>query len=135
GVIVDWDRGMAASRALREYFGAILEERRRRPMDDLITDLSVAEIDGRTLSDDEIFAFLRLLLPAGVETTYRSSGNLLYALLSHPDQLAALFNNRSLVPQAIEEGLRWEPPILFLVRNAVQDREVCGTRIPAGAIV
>src|SRR5205814_5779617 len=51
------------------------------------------------------------------------------------DHLAALFDNRSLIPQAVEEGLRWEPPILFLLRNAVQNREVCGTRIPAGAIV
>jgi cytochrome P450 len=134
-ILVNPDRGKAAARALDEYFAGILEDRRRQPSDDLISDLSVAEVDGHTLSDEEIFAFLRLLLPAGVETTYRSSGNLLYALLLHPDQLRAVAADRSLVTPAIEEGLRWEPPILFLIRNAVRDAEVCGTTIPKGAIV
>jgi cytochrome P450 len=134
-VVVNWDRGIAASQALADYFGGVLEERRRQPGDDLITDLSVAEIDGQRLSDDEIFAFLRLLLPAGVETTYRSSGNLLYGLLTHPDQLAALDRDRSLIPRAIEEGLRWEPPILMLLRRATRDVDVCGTSIPRGALV
>jgi len=132
-VIVNWDRGIAASEALRAYFADVLEQRRRQPQDDLITDLSTAEIDGDRLSDDEIFAFLRLLLPAGIETTYRSLGNLLYALLSHPDQLAAVAGDHSLIPQAIEEGLRWEPPILFLIRQAVRDSELDGVPIPAGA--
>jgi len=133
--IVNPERGQAAARALDDYFAGVLADRRREPRDDMISDLSTAEVDGHRLSDEEIFAFLRMLLPAGIETTYRSSGNLLYALLTHPDQLAALFDDRSLVPQAIEEGLRWEPPILFLVRNAVQDREVCGIHIPTGAII
>jgi cytochrome P450 len=133
--IVNWERGQAAARALDEYFAGVVADRRRQPSDDLISDLTVAEVDGRTLSDDEIFAFLRLLLPAGIETTYRSSGNLLYALLTHPDQLVAVSGDRSLVAQAIEEGLRWEPPILFLLRNAVRDSDVCATTIPDGAIV
>jgi cytochrome P450 len=133
--IVNWDRAQAAARALDGYFGEVVADRRRSPSDDLISDLTVAEVDGHRLADEEIFAFLRLLLPAGIETTYRSSGNLLYALLTHPDQLAKAVADRSLVPQAIEEGLRWEPPILFLLRNAVRDREVCGVAIPAGAIV
>jgi cytochrome P450 len=133
--IVNWERGQAAARALDAYFAGVLADRRREPRDDLISDLSVAEFDGHTLRDEEIFAFLRLLLPAGIETTYRSSGNLLYALLTHPDQLAAVSGDRSLVQRAIEEGLRWEPPILFLLRNAVQEVEVCGTKIPEGAIV
>jgi len=133
--LANWERAQTAARALDEYFGAVLADRRREPRDDLISDLSVTEFDGHRLSDDEIFGFLRLLLPAGIETTYRSSGNLLYALLSHPDQLAAVAADRSLVPQAIEEGLRWEPPILFLLRNAVQERDVCGMTLPAGAVV
>jgi len=133
--LANWERAQTAARALDEYFGAVLADRRREPRDDLISDLSVTEFDGHRLSDDEIFGFLRLLLPAGIETTYRSSGNLLYALLSHPDQLAAVTADRSLVPQAIEEGLRWEPPILFLLRNAVQERDVCGMTLPAGAVV
>jgi cytochrome P450 len=133
--LANWERAQAAARALDGYFGAVVADRRREPRDDLISDLSVTEFDGHRLSDEEIFGFLRLLLPAGIETTYRSSGNLLYALLTHTEQLAAVTGDRSLIPQAIEEGLRWEPPILFLLRNAVQDREVCGTAIPAGAVV
>ncbi|MBV9933807.1 MAG: cytochrome P450, partial [Actinobacteria bacterium] len=134
-VFVNWDRGIAASHALRDYFKSLLDDRRREPRDDLITELSQAEVDGHRLTDDEIFAFLRLLLPAGVETTYRSSGNLLYGLLTHPDQLDALLADRSLMGQAIEEGLRWEPPIITVIRKAVRDTEVEGVRIPAGAIV
>jgi cytochrome P450 len=133
--IVNPERGRAAARALDDYFGAILDERRRQPRDDLISDLAQAEMDGERLSDREIFGFLRILLPAGVETTYRSSGNLLYALLNHPEQLDALAGDRALIPQAIEEGLRWEPPILFLLRQCVRDTEVCGTTIVEGAVI
>ena len=62
-----------------------------------------AEVDGERLSDEEIFSFLRLLLPAGVETTYRASGSLLYALLTNPAQLERCYGDRSLIPQAFEE--------------------------------
>jgi cytochrome P450 len=131
----DWERGLAASQTLRQYFSEVLADRRLEPRDDLISDLSVSEIDGQRLSDEEIFAFLRLLLPAGVETTYRSSGNLLYGLLTHPEQLAEVAKDRSLLPQAIEEGLRWEPPILFIIRRAARDTQVAGISVPEGSIL
>jgi cytochrome P450 len=79
-VAANWERGMAASAALRDYFAAVMEER-RAPGDDLISDLVRVEVDGTKLTDEEIYSFLRLLLPAGVETTYRATGNLLLALL------------------------------------------------------
>src|SRR5439155_23945598 len=126
----DWDRGMAASRSLRDYFKGIVDQRRRDPADDLISDLCCAEIDGHQLTDEEIFAFLRLLLPAGAETTYRSSSNLLFLLLSHRDQLESLIKDRDLMPQAIEEGLRVEPPLLFIVRQATTDVELGGMTVP-----
>ena len=88
----------------------ILDERRAVPQDDLISALAQAELDGERLSDEEIFSFLRLLLPAGVETTFRSTGNLLYLLLSNPDQLEAVRSDRTLIPQAIEESIRLEAP-------------------------
>jgi cytochrome P450 len=134
-VVTNWERGMAASQWLRDYFGDVLEQRRREPADDLISDLVEAEIDGEKLSDDEIFAFLRLMLPAGVETTYRSSGNLLYALLHHPDQLDAVRADRTLVHTAIEEGLRWQPPIIFIVRRATRDTELGGIPVKAGTTI
>src|SRR5204863_514759 len=86
---------------------------------------SILEMDGHRLEDEDIFAFLRLLLPAGAETTYRSSSNLFFALLSNPHMLDAVREDRSLVPQAIEEALRWEPPLTGIVRLSMRETEVC----------
>jgi cytochrome P450 len=132
---VNRERGIAASKALEEYFRPILAERRAEPRDDLMSTLAHAEIDGERLSDEEIFSFLRLLLPAGVETTYRSTGNLLFGLLSDPDQLDAVRSDRSLVPRAIEEAIRWEAPLLVITRVATRDTRLAGVAIPAGSAV
>jgi cytochrome P450 len=135
GLVADIDRGLAASEWLREYFAALIAQRRSHPADDLISDLVVAEIDGEKLTDESITSFLRLLLPAGAETTYRSSGNLLYLLLTHPDQLAAVQADRSLLPQAIEEGLRIEPPLLSITRTTTCDVEVRGVQMGPGEAI
>jgi len=132
---VDWDRAVRASGDLREYFAGILAQRRREPADDVITVLAGAELDGQRLTDEDIFAFLRLLLPAGAETTYRSSSNLFFGLLTRPEQLDALRADRSLAAQAIEEGLRWEPPLTGIMRTAVRDVELGGVAVPAGSIL
>lgn len=129
------ERGKAASESLVEYFRPILEARRAEPRDDMISLLAQAEIDGEKLDDEEIFSFLRLLLPAGVETTYRSLGTLLFALLSNPEQLNAIREDRSLLPQAIEEAVRWNPPLLMITRVAAHDTELGGVPIPAGSSV
>ena len=124
---------IAASEQVKEYLARILDDRRREPRDDLISDLAQAELDGERLSDEEIFSFLRLLLPAGVETTYRSTGNLLFSLLSRPDQLEAVRADRSLIPQAIEETVRYEAPLLNITRIATRDTVLGGVPIPAGS--
>ncbi len=134
-VVYDWDCGIAASAALKAYFGEVLAERRRDPQDDLISTLLESEIDGARLSDDEIFAFLLLILPAGVETTYRASGNLLLALLTEPTLWDAVRADRGLVPGAIEEALRWEPPITTVMRVASRDCELGVVAIPSGTNV
>jgi cytochrome P450 len=134
-ITVNRDRAIAAAEALRQYFIPILATRREEPRDDLVSSLAQAEVDGERLSDEEIFSFLRLLLPAGVETTYRSLGNLLFGLLSNPDQLDAVRSDRSLIPQAIEEAVRWETPLLTMTRVATRDTELGGVRIPAGSAV
>ena len=131
----NWDRALAAARELRGYFAEIIADRRRHPRDDLVSQLIEAEVDGRRLGDDEIYPFLLLLLPAGAETTYRSSGNLLFGLLSDPRQLAAVRADRDLVAAAIEEALRWETPALTIVRTAASEVELGGVRIPAGGLV
>jgi cytochrome P450 len=135
GVTADWDRAVAASAALRDYFATVLAERRRRPADDMISVLAQADHDGQKLTDEEIFAFCRLLLPAGAETTYRSSSNLLFGLLTHPDQLTEVTDDRALLPAAIEEALRWEPPLLSIFRTATAEVELAGVTVPAGTSV
>ena len=135
GIAGNIERGFAASQALRDYFAGVLEQRRREPREDVISELAQAELEGQRLTDEEIFAFLRLLLPAGAETTYRSSSNLLFGLLTSPDQLEALIRDRSLMRGAIEEGLRWEAPLTGIARTALRDAEVCGVEIPAGSPV
>ncbi len=132
GLVADIDRGIAASESLREYFAGVVAERRARPADDVISDLVSAEVDGERLSDEAIYSFLRLLLPAGAETTYRSSGNLLYLLLTHPDQLEAVRSDRSLLAGAIEEGLRYEPPLLTINRTTTVEVELAGVTIGPG---
>ena len=128
-VAANWDRGIAASAALRDYFVDVMAERRATPGDDLISDLVRAEVDGKHLDDEEICSFLRLLLPAGVETTYRASGSLLLALLNDRTQFDALYRDRSLFAQAFEEALRWEPPVTVILRRATRDTELAGVAI------
>jgi cytochrome P450 len=134
-IAVDVERGFAASQSLRDYFAGILADRRGAPREDVISLLAAAELDGQRLTDEEIFAFLRLLLPAGAETTYRSSSNLLLGLLENPEQLDALRRDRSLMRRAIEEGLRWEAPLTGIARLATRDADLTGVRIPKGSVV
>jgi cytochrome P450 len=129
------ERGKAASQALIDYFKPILAARGADPREDLISSLAAAEINGQRLADEDIYSFIRLLLPAGVETTYRSLGTLLFALLSHPDQLDAIRAERSLIPQAIEEAVRWDAPLLNITRVATRDTELAGVPIPQGSSV
>ncbi len=134
-IITDIEKGLEASVWLHGYFSEVIAERRAAPRQDVISVLTQAELDGQRLDDEEIIAFLRLLLPAGAETTYRSASNLMFGLLSHPDQLEALRADRDLMPQAIEEGIRWEPPLTGIGRTATRDVEVAGVTIPAGSPV
>jgi cytochrome P450 len=132
---VNPERGKAASQALVDYFKPILAARRAEPREDLISSLAAAEIDGHKLDDEDIYSFIRLLLPAGVETTYRSLGNLLFGLLTNEDQLDAVRADRSLIPQAIEEAVRWDAPLLNITRVATRDTELAGVPIPQGSSV
>jgi cytochrome P450 len=132
-IAVEIERGLEASQWLYDFFAGVIAQRRADPRGDVISVLVQAELDGQQLTDEEIIAFLRLLLPAGAETTYRSSSNLMYGLLTNPDQLARLREDRSLMGPAIEEGLRWEPPLTGIGRTASRDVELDGVTIPAGS--
>jgi cytochrome P450 len=132
---VKYERAFEASAALKDYFLEQIQRRRAKPTEDIIGDLVTAEIDGEKLSDEAIYSFLRLLLPAGLETTYRSSGNLLFLLLTHPEQFAAVQADHTLIPQAIEEGLRFETPLTTVQRFTTEDTVLQGIKIPARSAV
>lgn len=132
---VNYKLAFEASAALKDYFVEQIEQRKSKATDDIIGDLVTAEIDGEKLTDEAIYSFLRLLLPAGLETTYRSSGNLLFLLLTHPDQFAALGADRELIPQAIEEGLRYETPLTTVQRFTTEATELEGLAIPARSAI
>jgi cytochrome P450 len=133
--VLDPERGHAAADALTDYLRPIVEDRRAEPTDDLISGLVHAEIDGERLSEDRIFSFLRLLVPAGAETTSRAMGSALVALLTHPEALAAVRDDRTTLPAVVEECLRWETPVAMVMRIATRDTEVGGCPIAAGTPV
>ena len=121
--------------ALAAYFAPIIEERRREPQDDLVSRLVGAENEGNQLSNDETQITLRLLLVAGNETTTNLIGNGLKALLEHPDQLELLRNQLELIPNAIEELLRYDSPVQIDVRRLVEDTRVGNRQGKQGSLV
>jgi cytochrome P450 len=131
----DLARSLPAAAAMKEYLAPIVADRRASPRGDLISDLVTAEVEGHMLADGHLYGFLRLLLPAGAETTFRAMGSLLLALLEHPEALAEVDGDRALIPVAIEETLRWETSVTLVNREAVHDVELSGVTIPQGASV
>lgn len=125
----DLDKANADQAALREYFLALFELRRREPGDDLTTQLIQAEEDGSKLTEDELIANMLLLFVAGHETTVNLIGNGLLALYRHPDQLRMLRDNPALMPNAVEEILRYDSSVQSTYRVAGEDMELNGTAL------
>ncbi|MGW7395768.1 cytochrome P450 [Streptomyces cyaneofuscatus] len=118
-----------------EYMLPIIRERRRNPGDDLLSTLCTAEVDGVRMSDEDVKAFCSLLLAAGGETTDKAIAGIFANLLRHPEQLEAVRADRSLIPQAFAETLRYTPPVHMIMRQAATDVELSGGTVPAGATV
>jgi len=116
------------------YVVRIARERRAQPADDLISQL-VSIGGGEGLSPIELVQFVTLLLVAGNETTTNLIGNATAALLDHPDQLARVAADPSLLPGLVEEAVRFDSPVQLVFREALADAEIAGVRIPAGSIV
>jgi cytochrome P450 len=125
----------AESAAFQQYFRWAIEERRRHPGEDLISALVQAEEQHQHLTVDEVFSFAGLLLVAGNETTTNLLGNMLLALLEHPEQLRRLLDDPSLIPAAIEETLRYDSPVQMLFRIAREDLELGGKQIAKGSLI
>ncbi len=118
------------SRRIYEEFGLLLDERRRRPAEDLMSALIAAELDDETLSDEEILGFCYQLIVAGNDTTTSLIGNGAVLLARHPDQQKRLAESPDRIPQAVEEMLRYETPAQALPRRTRRPLELHGCRVP-----
>lgn len=125
--------GLAAAQGMRAYLEPLVEARRTKPEDDLISDILHAEIDGQKLDDEEIYGFLRLLLPAGSESTFRTMASGLLSLLTTPGLYDRVLADRSLLPAIVEETIRWEVSNTLVTRVATRDARVGDQSIPADA--
>jgi cytochrome P450 len=129
------ESGHSMQAEMFNYFSDLLEERRRAPREDLISSLSVAEVDGERLSEPELLSFCTLLLAAGQETTKNLITNAIVCLTDYRESMERLINKPALIPTAIEEILRFLPPVWFLFRQTKADVELAGQHIPANQVV
>ncbi len=123
---------MRAREALRDYFGPLLEARRREPQDDLMTALIRAEEEGDRLSHAEVISTLNLLLIAGNETTTNLIGNGMLALMRQPEALRHVAHHPEAIESAVEEMLRFDSPVQANGRVALEDVTIGGRRISRG---
>ena len=121
---------LQAAGGLTTYFNELAEKRRRDPQDDLVSALVQAEIDGRRLTQAELDGFFIILLVAGNETTTNLISNQLNILAQRPELWRRLREDRSLVPLAIEETVRFDTPVQNLGRQTTRDVVVRGVEIP-----
>jgi cytochrome P450 len=127
--------GVRAGTELAAYMIPVIQERRANLGDDLLSTLCAAEVDGTSMTDEDVKAFVSLLLAAGGETTDKAVAGLFRNLLAHPDQLAAVRADRGLIPMAFAETLRYTPPVHMIMRQTSEEVTLdCGT-IPAGSTV
>ena len=124
------DELMQTSMELVGYFGELLEERRKNPTDDLVSGLLEVEIEGRRLEEAELSGFFIMLLVAGNETTTNLISNQLNVLAGRPDLWKQLRADRSLVPAAIEETVRWDSPVQNLGRQTTREVTIGETTLP-----
>ena len=124
---------LQAQTEFREYFGEGIEEHRRRPSDDLISALLAAEIDGATLTPEELLTFCILLLVAGNQTTTYLIGNAVRCLIEHPAEAERVRADRSLIPSLIEEALRFRSPVQATLRFVKRETQLGGQTLPADA--
>ncbi len=129
-----WDPegALRARSEFAEYMQPILDARRERPGEDVISLLTTAQFEGERLSDEEIYSFLRLLFPAGSDTTYKVAGSLFYAILSDQAVRAQVMLSDAAREAIVQEALRWEPPTALLPRRCSKDTVLGGVAIKEG---
>ncbi|PZD95674.1 cytochrome [Paenibacillus sambharensis] len=123
------------SEQLANYLAPVIKERRARPGHDLISMLCTAEYDGMAMSDSDILALILNVLLAATEPADKTLALLIYHLLDNPDQMQDVLADRSLVPRAIAETLRFKPPVQLIPRQLAQDTEIAGVILPQDTII
>ncbi|MFJ4592083.1 MULTISPECIES: cytochrome P450 [unclassified Kitasatospora] len=132
----DGEVSVETAEGMADYLRALVDHKRTHPGDDLISELLAAQADGDRLTEAEITSMAFLLAIAGHQTTVNLIANGIHALLSHPEQLAALRADPALLPGAIEEVLRYESPFsIASLRRTTEPVTIAGTTIPAGEFV
>jgi len=126
------DDGKVAAMEMYGYAQKLAAERRASPADDLVTKLIDAEVEGKKLTEHEFNSFFLLLMIAGNETTRTATTHGLHLLTQHPEERQRLLADPSLIPSALEEILRFEPPLIHFRRTATQDTEIRGVEIRDG---
>lgn len=132
---VDPDAALSASAEVTRFLEPIVEERRRRPSDDVLSHLLTAEHQGVRLNDEEVFSHVRLLYAVGATTTSDAMSNLLWALLSRPELVERAKSDPGVRPKIVHELLRWEPPVALLPRLAPNGGRIADVEVPEGSIV
>ena len=129
------ERAEAAGAKVRAYFDELIENRRAKPCDDLLSGL-IAACDGEDrLTQSEIRFTVLLIYAAGFETTTNLIGNMVHTLMGNPNELGRLRSDRSLVPSTVEEVLRFQPPVQVDARYTFEDVKIGGHSIPRGSMV
>jgi cytochrome P450 len=140
-VVTETDRGtvaaqnrtaMAGRARMMEFFSNLLEQRRKRPANDLVSVLLESEVDGEKLDQTDLLAFCFLLVLAGNETTRNAISGGLLALCEYPIERAKLQSDMSLMDTAVDEILRWTSPLHHMSRRATADVEIRGRQIRTG---
>lgn len=131
----DSDNYFNCQREMSDYFGTIAAERRRQPQNDLISRLAAANADGERLTDLELIGFCILLLVAGNETTTNLISSAILCLDSQPEDRERLAADSAMVPQALEEVLRYCSPVQMMTRRVTRAVELRGQALSAGQIV
>jgi cytochrome P450 len=131
----EYDRCIAKIAEMEEYLAAAADEKRRRPGDDVLTQLVDTEVDGERLSDAELVAQLVTLYVAGHEPTTALIGNGMAALLTHPDQMVWLRAHPERIPDAVQELLRYDGPNQFVRRTALEPMMLGDHTIDAGDVL
>jgi cytochrome P450 len=128
------ERGMALLEMF-QYFTELAASRRANPTDDLGSTIANATINGAPLSDIETVSYYAIIAAAGHDTSSASIAGGMHALLEHPDQLARLQNDKSLMPSAVEEMIRWTTPVKEFMRTAQRDYVIRGVKVAEGESV